>query len=177
MFGFSNYFYGSSGRDIYYPEYNTTEVQTSAAGSVLTKYGNLSEGRYSKLRKQANIEFLCDAVVQNKTQKVEMCDNRFCLFNIIDDPCELEDLSSTYPDILNRLLQKVKRFNMTVVPISDDAYKSDPRAHPKYWNNYWTPWLDNVSDPHVSSQSSCFMSVNVSLLLLLIVTHLLFIVS
>lgn len=172
IFGFSNYYYGSSGRDSINPQYNITEVHSSAAGLALANYGNMSDGQYVYLRNQANIESLCSAVASDQVQNVELCNNRFCLFNIIKDPCETTDLSSKNPDILQELLQKVISFNATVVPISDEMYIPDPRAHPKYWHNYWTPWLDKFPD---TSGSSNLMPVNISLLLILTVIHFLFI--
>lgn len=174
---FPNYFYGSSGRDSSYPEYNFTEVQTSATGLALAGYGKLSAIQYAELRQQANIESLCSVVMLNQTSDVGMCNKSFCLFNIVDDPCEVNDLSDIRPDVLNVLLQKLKLFNTTVVPISN-IYEPDPRAHPKYWHNYWVPWLDSVPDTLSSSSSdpSYLKSVNVYFLFIVILTNL-FLVS
>lgn len=173
IFGFSNYYYGSSGREHSNPLYNTTEVHRSAVGLALTKYGNISEGQYVQLRKQANIESLCSTASLNQSQ---MCDNRFCLFNIFDDPCETTDLSRIHPSILQKILQKVKWFNTTVVPITNEMYRSDPRAHPQYWNNYWIPWLDMIPESHLSSGSLNFMTINICLLFIVIIIHLLLII-
>lgn len=144
-------------------------MQISAVGLALTKYSNVSKVQYSELRQQANTECLFSAVMLNETLDVKTCDNRYCLFNIINDPCEVEDLSDIRPDVLYYLLEKLKYFNTTVVSTSN-TYKSDPRAHPKYWNNYWIPWLDVVPDIDSSSDSPNFKPVNVYLFKFLIIT-------
>ena len=149
--GFTNRFYGASGRHGNNAQYNTVSVQNSAAGAALSKYGGVSQARYTEIRQQASIDSLCETVVGNQTSSIEPCDNRFCLFNIVNDPCETKDLSHVHQDILRQLLSELEDYNKTVVPAPRELLKLDPKAHPKYWHNYWTRWLDE-QDSNASSR-------------------------
>lgn len=158
IFGFSNYFYGHSGQNIGYPEYNITTVHESLVDRRLSKYDNGTNIplKYAELRKLATIDSMCDAVINNQTSTIEPCNNNYCLFNIIDDPCETTGLSTMYPGILEKLIIILENHNSTVVPRTRDSFKIDPKTDPKYWNNYWPPWLDE-SDTNFTGNSLVYI--------------------
>ena len=43
------------------------------------------------------------------------CDS-YCLFNIDDDPCEVNDLSKEFPDILATLKKRLDIYRQSIVP-------------------------------------------------------------
>lgn len=148
------------------------EVKNSTIGVALSRYGRLSETLCTEIRKQASIDTLCEAVTSNKTSEIEPCDNKYCLFNIVEDPCETYDLSYVHEDILNGLLIELADFNSTVIPVPVEILKADPNAHPKYWHNYWSPWLDKQH----SNASSLICSIDfliqiITLLVILTVNY------
>lgn len=61
------------------------------------------------------------------------------LFHVSSDPYEEIDLSAKYPDIVQKLLQRLAFYNSTAVP---PVYPhSDPNCDPKLHNGFWGPWL------------------------------------
>lgn len=85
-----NGYYGDSGTDKSYPEYNVSNVLTSLAGSAIDKISKstLKVKDVIELREKARV--MC----QNVTEYPKCFDR--CLFNVYRDPCESTDLSSTH---------------------------------------------------------------------------------
>ncbi|KAJ8871485.1 hypothetical protein PR048_027807 [Dryococelus australis] len=63
-----------------------------------------------------------------------------CLFNVAEDPCEMDNVASSRPTELARLRQMLKAYNQTYVTAL--APPADPTSNPKYWNYTWTNWKD-----------------------------------
>lgn len=63
-----------------------------------------------------------------------------CVFNIIDDPCETNNLADSHPAKLDFL---VSRLNKHIDEIYTNQRKpSDPKCDPKNFNYTWTWWQD-----------------------------------
>lgn len=62
------------------------------------------------------------------------------LFDIEKDPSESNDVASKYPDIVKRMLDRVKSYLHHTVPSPNP--KEDPRADPRFRKGYWEPWMD-----------------------------------
>ncbi|KAG0417695.1 hypothetical protein HPB47_005407 [Ixodes persulcatus] len=62
------------------------------------------------------------------------------LFNIEEDPCELNNLAKTQRNTLRFLMKKLDAYNATAVPALFQP--EDPRAYPEYHGGIWSPWLD-----------------------------------
>lgn len=125
--------YGPSGRNY---DYNITQVTNSLAGIVIQKIGIMPEkNKILALRNQATLTCRSDIIKKN-------CDsvNEPCLFNIKEDPCEINNLAEVFPDKLNELLEKIKRINKYALPPSNQPI--DHRADPRYWSNTWTNFGD-----------------------------------
>ncbi|XP_077994395.1 arylsulfatase J-like [Glandiceps talaboti] len=61
-----------------------------------------------------------------------------CLFDIDNDPCEYNNLANKYPDIVEGLLSRLQAYNATAVPpLNTDI---DPEANPAKHNGAWVPW-------------------------------------
>ncbi|KAH9368178.1 hypothetical protein HPB48_010641 [Haemaphysalis longicornis] len=64
---------------------------------------------------------------------------RYYLFDLSCDPCELRNLASTNPQIVSFLLSKLAAYNKTVVPTIDPTM--DSRGFPENNNGLWGPWI------------------------------------
>ena len=64
----------------------------------------------------------------------------FCLFNIAQDPCEYNDLSEKFPDILQQMVVRMKYYENGMVPAKRNE-TNDPQANPKLYNGVWQPWV------------------------------------
>ena len=65
-----------------------------------------------------------------------------CLFNIVEDPCEYNNLAHSHPEILERLTTVLEAYNATAVPPKNCPL--DPKADPKLHDNVWTWWADQT---------------------------------
>lgn len=129
--------YGPSGRGN--RKYDLKSLRSSSTGIALTSLGrNLpSDTKIRSLRSEASVECKkpSHATICVATQQV-------CLFNIAQDPCELDNLVFKYPDIVRMLESTLRLFNTTAVPPGNKPI--DPRADPKFWDYTWTNWCDLV---------------------------------
>jgi len=60
---------------------------------------------------------LCDPSQQPIGDVSQQCTNGFCLFNLTADPCEYKDVSSSFPDVLGRLIRRLADYQSTAVPV------------------------------------------------------------
>ena len=61
------------------------------------------------------------------------------LFNVVQDPNEVEDLSSTMPDKVREMLDKLTAYESTALtPCYPD---SDPNCDPALHGGAWGPWM------------------------------------
>ena len=69
----------------------------------------------------------------------------YCLFNIVNDPCEQNNLASRLPGKVQELLETFSSYNnRTVEPL---LCPPDQRADPVFWGNVWTNWEDMLDTP------------------------------
>ena len=65
--------------------------------------------------------------------------NSTFLFNIREDPEERNELSKVYPEKVAALMQRLREYNATAVPV---RYPDpDPASKPELHANVWTPWV------------------------------------
>uniref|UniRef100_A0A1B6E1L1 Sulfatase N-terminal domain-containing protein n=1 Tax=Clastoptera arizonana TaxID=38151 RepID=A0A1B6E1L1_9HEMI len=140
---FSNAYYGSSGRDKNSPEYNITAVITSPVQLALINGVSSNSERFLYKRKQANFDSNCKKIVEKEINEGIIPCSDYCLFNLNNDPCENTDMSNNEPNILNELISLMDDFKSVKVPANN--FTIDERSHPKYFNNKWVPWLDELN--------------------------------
>ena len=63
-----------------------------------------------------------------------------CLFDIIKDPCEYNDLSNEHPEFLLALLDRLNGYKGGMVKPRNN-FTDDPLANPKIHGGSWEPWL------------------------------------
>ena len=61
------------------------------------------------------------------------------LFNLADDPNERSNVADKYPDIVQKLKERIEFYNSTHIPQKHIPF--DPRCNPANFGGVWTPWL------------------------------------
>ena len=65
-----------------------------------------------------------------------------CLFNILNDPCEFNNLLFKFPDVTRIMERTYEMYKATEIPRGNKPI--DPRADPKFYKYTWTNWWDMV---------------------------------
>ncbi|KAK6182985.1 hypothetical protein SNE40_010544 [Patella caerulea] len=65
-------------------------------------------------------------------------DKNVWLFNIPKDPNENHDLSEEYPDIVDKMLDRLSYYSQTAVPVRFP--EADPNCNPALRGGVWGPW-------------------------------------
>ncbi|UYV75965.1 hypothetical protein LAZ67_13001950 [Cordylochernes scorpioides] len=64
-----------------------------------------------------------------------------CLFNIEEDPCEMNNLADEKPQMVAEMLQRVAEYAKKAVPPLNKPF--DPQANPALHGYFWSPWRDS----------------------------------
>uniref|UniRef100_A0A8D8FHS4 Arylsulfatase B n=1 Tax=Culex pipiens TaxID=7175 RepID=A0A8D8FHS4_CULPI len=67
-----------------------------------------------------------------------------CLFNILEDPCETNNIANQRPDLLKQLGQDVERYRLSAAEPRNQP--ADPYSDPRYYNRTWTWWQDELDE-------------------------------
>ncbi|KAL1485818.1 hypothetical protein MTO96_031728, partial [Rhipicephalus appendiculatus] len=65
-----------------------------------------------------------------------------CLFDLREDPCEYNDVSSERPELVKSLLAKLRRYEDASVPPANIPH--DPLSDPGLYDNAWIPWREKL---------------------------------
>lgn len=65
-----------------------------------------------------------------------------CLFDIVEDPCERNNIALSNLQIVQEMEQEIKKFSESAVLPRNKP--SDPRSNPINFNNTWTWWYDEL---------------------------------
>lgn len=60
------------------------------------------------------------------------------LFDVVADPGEHNNLAAEHPDIVAKLLARLRFYNASQIPQENGA--DDPRSNPNRFGGVWTPW-------------------------------------
>lgn len=126
--------FGSAGSDtkITFDEY-IDDVRNSEAAINLPK---LSVNEIKILRRNSTTK--CDNFTAvTKCNPLESP----CLFNIINDPCEKNNLAETHPEKVKFLLSRLSHHITEMQPTRRKP--SDPKSDPKFHNLTWSWWLND----------------------------------
>ena len=74
----------------------------------------------------------------SKPENITHCLHKHCLFDLSIDPCEYQDLSDTFPEILNQMMSRLKFYRGTMVPTRRKP--GDKNADPNLHGGAWMPW-------------------------------------
>ncbi|KAG8330978.1 hypothetical protein J6590_051346 [Homalodisca vitripennis] len=168
-----NTYAGESGRGTEVPQYSVDQILQSQAALALNL--TLPEMDLLALRSQASIDsrqvcnVLYPSVIDRCTEttaSVKPCVQDYCLFNLEKDPCEIKDLSSTFPSLVGALTHALGGYRQIMVPPVPNT--QDPRALPQNWQNYWAPWANTTGTGMAPPRSSLTSTLVICLLLLLL---------
>lgn len=67
-------------------------------------------------------------------------EDKICLFNITNDPCEYNNLAHQLPTVVDQLLRMVDTYNKTAV--SPGNMPADTNSNPALHGYYWGPWIE-----------------------------------
>lgn len=65
-----------------------------------------------------------------------------CLFDVANDPCELNNLAEKFPNIVKALSTRLQDFNSSAVPPANMPI--DERGNPMFFDRTWTNFGDFV---------------------------------
>ncbi|GAB0091259.1 hypothetical protein DMENIID0001_060770 [Sergentomyia squamirostris] len=121
----------------YFTSLNSSKTWTALQPFAETE---LSQRKVTNLRENARI--ICERV-QSKIPRVQ-CKPEVapCLFHIQSDPCEIRNMASIYPEILAQIRNQISQQHPTTIyPIN---VPGNTRSDPRYFNNTWTFWSDEI---------------------------------
>ncbi|KPI91353.1 Arylsulfatase B [Papilio xuthus] len=120
------------------PDYNDT-LQNSVMHDVLCSIGKQFDFEKAKLRDK--LKLTCHEDVKKNPHLCFPQNTLWCLYNVIEDPCETENLSKNnyrfIRSMLNRLQKEIAR------SIPRQKVKRDPRSSPRLHNYTWDVWADD----------------------------------
>ncbi|XP_023222963.1 arylsulfatase B-like isoform X1 [Centruroides sculpturatus] len=134
-----NAWYGPSGRDDDY---------------FLSRYKKLLRSSYSwKVLEEEGLLYntdkfftrLPDNCYSDSKRNNSNCDPNSapCLFDILKDPCELENIANEQPKVVKYILNRLKFWKASAVPPINQPI--DPNADPALHKFTWTNWADSYS--------------------------------
>ncbi|XP_065078304.1 arylsulfatase B isoform X2 [Ochlerotatus camptorhynchus] len=120
-------------------ELSEEEYVVRLAGSIVGRMMPLDLDHMARLRRAATVE--CEVTGHEKS-----CDPKksACLFNLLEDPCERNNVASEHADILEELREEVERYRVAAAKPRNKP--GDPRADPGLHNNTWTWWQDECDN-------------------------------
>lgn len=149
-------------------EHYGQSVLESEVGRILFSYeaneNQLSANEIEKLRILNTVS--CKDVPIPLRTDVEYCDPmiRACLFNILNDPCERQNIASNHPEVMSSMEKRMIEFTNSAIPPRNKP--RDVRSNPINFNYTWTWWYDELGltdgdyddENVVSSSASSFFS-------------------
>ncbi|XP_037572109.2 arylsulfatase I [Dermacentor silvarum] len=68
-------------------------------------------------------------------------DDKVFLFDIVKDPCELNNLAEEHPEIVSTLKKRLDYYRSVAIPPRNKAI--DPASFPENHNGTWAPWVES----------------------------------
>lgn len=119
--------------------YSYNELRQSNTGERLLSMGLLpSKLEVMDLRAENSVDCYSSAIQNTICKPLK----EPCLFNIEEDPCELNNLAGTHPNELNKLLEELEKFRASAVPPNNKDL--DHRGEPKNFHYVWTNFGDEL---------------------------------
>ncbi|CAO1301651.1 unnamed protein product [Diamesa serratosioi] len=127
--------YGPAG-DRNSSSYIINNLQTCKTAKALSSLGMFPpNAKISRLRAKATVT--CGS--KNPKSKCKPLEAP-CLFDIIEDPCEQNNVAFQYPQIVETLANRLLEFNRSSLPPGN--LPLDPRGNPMYYDRVWTNFGD-----------------------------------
>ena len=95
----------------------------------------MEENQILKLRNSATVN--CNNLNNINIQCIPLKDP--CLFNIIDDPCEMKNLAKIFPLKLLEMQKHLEQYILETIPTR--RHSADPNSDPANFNGSWNWWI------------------------------------
>ena len=124
------------------PEYYAKTVLESLAGTAIQtsrrKIQQLTVSKITRLRKSATVK--CDYTTPRILCNLKIAP---CLYDIINDPCELTNLADILPLKMKFMKKRLDKWITKVVPTRRKP--ADPECNPINFNGNWNWWQPDSS--------------------------------
>ncbi|XP_077515245.1 arylsulfatase B-like isoform X2 [Amblyomma americanum] len=117
-----------------YDDLDKLLAQSRAAKTLRRFYGTKDLNLPKNWRKTATLK--CGKVKENFSEM-----DSVYLFDIVKDPCELNNIATSHPKIVEALKQRIASYAAVAVPPL--TAPKDPAGFPEYHNGTWAPWLES----------------------------------
>ncbi|GAU91883.1 hypothetical protein RvY_04058 [Ramazzottius varieornatus] len=97
------------------------------------------EGETSRTRTEERATTICGPVPKVRATSCQPMRSA-CLFNVEKDPCEHTNLADDKPEVVQRLMNRLKAVNATVMPPRN--VPADPQGSPRLYGYAWSPWKE-----------------------------------
>ncbi|XP_012275486.1 arylsulfatase B [Orussus abietinus] len=140
--GYYDGYHGESGRNRDVPLYNTTRVLRSAVSRSITAHlgGPVTQpSAMITLRQKATVQCYANAThfIRHNSGS---CNETECLFDIVNDPCEIRNIAKEYPRMVTQLDLFLEKYGNVLM--KQAKLPIDWMANPRGKNNTWEPWLN-----------------------------------
>ncbi|XP_052895151.1 arylsulfatase B-like isoform X1 [Anopheles moucheti] len=114
------------------------EYLTSVMSTGIARAGKLDEKLISYLRQHAKVN--CGNAISNKPCNPLV---RPCLFDIINDPCEMHNIAGEHPKKLREIRQHLEQYRLRAAKPRNRPH--DPEADPTNFGGVWNWWRTDPS--------------------------------
>nr|XP_054928915.1 arylsulfatase B-like [Dermacentor andersoni] len=97
-------------------------------------------------RREAAVTCSADGADDLAADDFDPCATVF-VFDIFSDPCEINNLASSLPEVRDDLLGRLTTYRATILSPRPANNEADERGYPQYHNCTWSPWLDVEPSP------------------------------
>jgi len=143
-------------------QYNLTSLRGSPVARTLSKIGRPLDGDRTLMTFRSESTVDCPKVApSDAAEKCHSSSGSYCLFHVTADPCEMNNVASKYPEVVEKLKEVMEAYRKSAVPRLNKP--ANPRSDPSLHDYTWTNWLDfyepleeNVGTPPEEEQILSF---------------------
>ncbi|EEB20157.1 arylsulfatase J precursor, putative [Pediculus humanus corporis] len=140
--GFYDSWFGPTGRNPGY-FYNIGQVLSSLSNKALSTLQTvpLNPESIRRIREEATIDCGNHQLISSES-RFSNCNplKESCLFNVDEDPCEIDNVAKSFPQVVKEMEERLLYWNSTAVKPAKVI--NDLRGNPKFWGYVWTNFGD-----------------------------------
>ncbi|XP_029052715.2 arylsulfatase B-like isoform X1 [Osmia bicornis bicornis] len=138
--GYYDGYYGDSGITIETPPYTDIVLKSSVSQSITYHLGGpvTQPSTMMQLRREATVQCRPNMTYYHR-HIFTTCNVTECLFDIVNDPCEMKNVADAYPRIARDLDLYLEHYGHIL--IRQIKLPVDWLADPRRRNNTWEPWI------------------------------------
>ena len=145
MQGIFDGFLGDVEKVLISSEVYTNVVLSSKVSKILCEPQKRDNQKVLSAKKISKLRDLATISCNEKKNPINVCNPlQFpCLFNIIDDPCERNNLAKKFPEVLKKLVEQMNTLVKNSVPSRRIPF-TDPNCDPNLHNGTWSSWVSEI---------------------------------